>query len=116
MSVHAPTAVPKRTVSEWTEISVDGELRVMITWTKSPRNRLDRFLFTLFGTNREHELTLDAVGSTVWRQCDGTHTASEIASILAGTYDAERVEPVEETLAYFLMQLEERDLIRFDSE
>ncbi|QCS42934.1 PqqD family protein [Natrinema versiforme] len=114
MSAHGPNAVPRRAVDDWEETPVDGDSRVSITWTKTPRNRLDRFLFDLFGTSRERELTLDPVGTTVWRHCDGDHTVSEIASIVADAHDADRVEPVDETLAHFLMRLEERDLIRFD--
>ncbi|NKE37072.1 PqqD family protein [Natronococcus sp. JC468] len=114
MGGHAPSAVPRRDDDDWRETTVDGESRVEITWTKTPRNRLDRFLFDLFGTSRERELTLDSVGATVWRHCDGDHTISEIAAIVADAHDADRVEPVDETLAYFLMQLEERGLIRFE--
>lgn len=114
MSSHGPTAVPIRTADDWTETVVDGEPRVTIYWTKTPRNRLDRFLFELFGTSRERELTLDPVGMTVWRHCDGDHTVAEIASVVADSHADERVAPVDETLAHFLMQLEERGLIRFD--
>ncbi|WP_339103781.1 PqqD family protein [Haloterrigena salinisoli] len=113
MSEHGPTAIPSRAV-DWTETTVEGDSRATLTWTKSPRNRLDRFLFDLFGTSRERTLTLDAVGTTVWRHCDGDHTVAEIAAIVADEHDEERVEPVDETLAHFLMQLEERGLIRFD--
>lgn len=114
MSAHAPSAVPKRAADDWNETLVDGDPRVAIHWTKTPRNRFDRFLFDLFGTSRERELTLDAVGTTVWRHCDGDHTVAEIASVVADAHDAERVKPVDETLAHFLMQLEERGLIRFE--
>ncbi|AHF99620.1 hypothetical protein HALLA_13305 [Halostagnicola larsenii XH-48] len=114
MSAHAPGSIPIRTTDDWDVTTSDGDRRVTITWTKSPRNRLDRFLFDLFGTSRERELTLDSVGTTVWQRCDGEHTVSEIASIVADEHDADRVEPVDETLAHFLMQLEERDLIRFE--
>ncbi|SEV95340.1 PqqD family protein [Natrinema salifodinae] len=116
MSSHGPTAVPIRIADDWEETVVDGERRVTIAWTKSARNRIDRFLFDLFGTSREREITLDPVGTTVWRHCDGDHTVSEIASAVADAHDAERVEPVDETLAHFLMQLEERDLIQFEDD
>ncbi|ELZ00648.1 MULTISPECIES: PqqD family protein [Natrialba] len=116
MSSHGPTATPVRAADDWEATTVDGESRVTITWTKSPRNRLDRFLFDLFGTSRERDLTLDPVGATVWKHCDGEHTVAELAAIVADAHEAERVEPVDETLAHFLMQLEERNLIRFDDE
>lgn len=116
MSEHAPTAIPKRVADDWTETTVDGESRVTVRWTKSPRNRVDRFLFDLFGTDRERELELDPVGATVWRHCDGDHTVADIASVVAESHDSDRVEPVDETLAHFLMQLEERGLIRFEDD
>ncbi|ELY74587.1 PqqD family peptide modification chaperone [Natrinema pallidum] len=114
MSAHGPTAVPKRVADDWRETTVDGDSRVTIVRSRPPRNRLDEFLFDLFGTSRERELTLDAVGTTVWRHCDGDHTVAEIAAAVADAHDGDRVEPVDETLSHFLMQLAERDLIRFD--
>lgn len=116
MSTHAPSAIPTRTTDDWEVTTTDVERRVTITWTKSPRNRLDRFLFDLFGTSRERDLTLDPVGTTVWSHCDGNHTVSEIASVVAAEHDPDHVEPVDETLAHFLMQLEERDLIQFEDQ
>ncbi|MFC6768078.1 PqqD family protein [Natrinema soli] len=116
MSAHGPTAIPRRAVEDWRETTVDGDSRVTIVRTKTPRNRLDEFLFDLFGTSRERELTFDAVGTTVWRHCDGDHTVAEIAAVVADTHDDERVDPVDETLAHFLMQLKERGLIRFENE
>lgn len=116
MSTHAPNAIPTRTTDDWEVTISDGDRRVTITWAKSPRNRLDQFLFDFFGTSRERELTLDPIGTTVWRHCDGDHTVSEIASIVAEEHDVDRVEPVNETLAHFLMQLEERELIQFDDQ
>ncbi|APW99224.1 hypothetical protein CHINAEXTREME_16240 [Halobiforma lacisalsi AJ5] len=114
MSTHAPDAIPRRTADDWVERVVDGERRVTVHWTKTPRNRVDAFLFDLFGTDLDRELALDPVGTTVWRHCDGDHTVAEIASIVAETHDADRVEPVDETLAHFLLQLEERGLIEFE--
>lgn len=115
MSAHAPSSIPTRTTDDWDVTTSDGDRQVTITWTKNPRNRLDGFLFDLFGTSRERDLTLDSVGTTVWTHCDGEHTVSEIAALVTDEHDPERVEPVDETLAHFLMQLEERDLIRFEN-
>ncbi len=115
MTEHGPTAVPRRDAEDWEVATVDGEPRVTIHWTKRPRNRLDRFLFDLFGTDRERELELDPVGTTVWRHCDGDHTVAEIAERVAASHDPDRVAPVDETLAHFLMRLEERGLVRFDA-
>lgn len=114
MTTHPPTAVPIRTTDEWTVTQTDDAVQVTITRTVSPRNRVDRFLFDLFGADRDRELVLDAVGATVWQACDGSHTVSDVASIVAQEHDSERVAPVDETLSHFLMQLTEKELLRFE--
>jgi len=65
-----------------------------------------RTISTLRDEPRARTHALDAVGTTVWHHCDGDHTVAEIAAVVADTHDDERVEPVDETLAHFLMQLE----------
>lgn len=114
MTTHAPTAIPERTTEEWTVTRTDDVVQVTITRTVAPRNRVDGVLFDLFDADRDRELVLDAVGATVWRACDGTNTVADIASRVADEHDAERVAPVEETLGHFLMQLGEKDLLRFE--
>ncbi|MFT4891815.1 MAG: hypothetical protein ACI9YT_002750 [Halobacteriales archaeon] len=115
MTDRDPDAVPVRTADDWEETVVDGETRVTVTREVDPRNRLDRFLFDLFGATREREITLDPVGTTVWRHCDGAHTVPEVAAAVAANHDEDRVEPVDRTLEHFMMQLRERDLIRLES-
>lgn len=114
MTAHDPDAIPVRTADDWQETLVDGEHRVTIEREVDPRNRIDRFLFDLFGTSREREITLDVVGTTVWRHCDGDHTVAEVAAAVADEHDEERVDPVDRTLGHFLLQLRERDLIRLE--
>lgn len=115
MTEHDPHAVPVRTADDWHETVVDGESRVAVTRELDAWNRIDGFLFDLFGTPREREITLDPVGTTVWRHCDGDHTVAEVAAAVAANHDEERVEPVERTLGHFMMQLRERDLIQLES-
>jgi len=115
MTDHDPDAVPVRTADDWRETVDDGDPRVTVVREVEPRNRLDRFLFDLFGATREREITLDPVGTTVWRHCDGDHTVAEVAAAVAATHDEDRVEPVDRTLGHFIMQLRERDLIRLES-
>ena len=115
MTERDPDAIPVRTANDWEETVVDGDPRVTVTREIEPRNRVDRFLFDLFGRPRDREITLDAVGTTVWRHCDGDHTLEEVAAAVADSHDDERVAPVEQTLGHFVMQLQERDLIRLES-
>ncbi|RRJ31450.1 PqqD family protein [Halocatena pleomorpha] len=110
-----PTAVPIRTTDDWHCEQIDGTPHVTIQRPRRVRNRLDRFLFKLFDTPTDRELELDAVGSAVWLECDGSTTTEEIANELKATFAPERVDPVSETLPYFLTQLSEFELIRYES-
>ncbi|WP_229732400.1 MULTISPECIES: PqqD family protein [Halarchaeum] len=91
----------------------NGTRHATITWEIQARNRIDQVLFELFRTDRKRKLTLDPVGSTVWNCCNGDYTVADIATVIAEEYDAQRVEPVDETLSYFLVQLNERGLLSF---
>ena len=104
--------VPMRTTADWDCERVDGTRRVTIIRERETRNRLDRFLFELFDTPTERELEFDAVGSAVWLGCDGETTVGELADDLATEFPSERIEPVDQTLSYFLAELSELDLIR----
>ncbi|EMA46515.1 PqqD family protein [Halococcus saccharolyticus] len=113
MSERPSTATPIRTTEDWDCERVDGSRKVTIQRPRQPRNRLDEFLFDLFDTPTERELELDAVGSVVWCHCDGDTTMAELADELAATVPEERIEPVGDTLSYFLAQLAELNLIRY---
>lgn len=109
-----PETVPVRTTEDWERETVDGELRVTIQRPQQPQNRLDRALFRLVGGPSERELDLDAVGSVVWLNCDGTTTVPELGHVLDESFSDERVAPIDETLSYFLAQLAELELIRYE--
>lgn len=111
MTHHDPDAVPVRTAADWRPDD-DGSLTVVRE--VAPRNRLDAALMDAFGADRRREVSLDPVGATVWRHCDGDHTVADVADAVADAHDPERVAPVEETLSHFLVQLRERDLVRFE--
>lgn len=106
--------LPVRTTADWDCERVDGTRRVTIVRDRETRNRLDRFLFDLFDTPTERELELDAVGSAVWVGCDGETTVDELVDDLASEFPGERIEPVDQTLTYFLAELSELDLIRYE--
>ncbi len=54
--------------------------------------------------NPVYRVHLDAVGSEVWKQCDGSRTVAEIVEHMKATF-GEDVEPVFERLTLFLAQL-----------
>jgi hypothetical protein len=109
-----PTAIPIRTTEAWDSKRVDGTRQVTIQRPQQARNRLDQFLFELFDTPTDRELELDAVGSVVWLECDGTTPINELAAELDARFPDERIEPVAETLIYFLAELAELGLIRYE--
>lgn len=108
------TAIPIRTTEDWHCEQSQGKRQVTIQRRRRARNRLDRFLFNLFDTPTDRELELDAVGTAVWLLCDGETTVEEIANELDATFPSERIEPIDETLLYFLTQLTELGLIRYE--
>lgn len=108
-----PTALPVRTTDDWECEDVDGVQQVSIQRPRHARNRVDGFFMELFDTPTDRELDLDAVGSTVWLHCDGSTMVEEIASQLDATFPTDRIEPVAETLSYFLQQLAKLGLVRF---
>lgn len=57
-------------------------------------------------------LNLDAVGSFVWLRCDGQTPVSTLGEALASEF-GEKVEPVEERLTTFLVQLHRGKVIEF---
>lgn len=114
MTDYDGSAVPIRTADDWRTTEVDGERRAVLVQEREPRNRLDAFLFDLFGADRTREITLDPVGTTVWERSDGEHTLDEVAQAVATSHDANRVEPVDRTLGQFLLQLRDRDLLRIE--
>ncbi len=55
-------------------------------------------------------LSLNAVGSFIWKQIDGTHTVRDILDILCDEYEVDRAQAEHDVLA-FLGQLVEHDLL-----
>lgn len=57
--------------------------------------------------------SLDAVGSRIWRLCDGRRTVREIAIEIAREFDAD-LPTIEHDVDELLTQLEREQLVRFD--
>ena len=109
-------AEPTRHALDWyerEEYDERGEPLVTVLKEREPHNRLDKLLFKVFNTPRKRELDLDPIGSVIWRHCDGNHSVAELADLIESRFPTDRIEPVEETLTYFLSQLSELDLIQF---
>ncbi len=61
----------------------------------------------------ERRVNLDAKGSLVWSLCDGAHSVEEIGRALADRF-GEAVNPVEERLPRFLVQLARHEMIALE--
>ncbi len=59
-----------------------------------------------------YRVSLDEVGSWVWRRCDGETTVKQIGRGLSAEF-GEDVEPVYDRLALFFRQMEEHSFIVF---
>jgi hypothetical protein len=99
--------IPRRNIEYETR---DNELISLLT----PRFR-NRFLVKYLQPhlkNRYFRVDLDEIGSFVWRLCDGTRTAGEIADDMSEHFGDE-IEPVMERLRLFFGQLEKLNYIEF---
>lgn len=61
-----------------------------------------------------YRVSLDEIGSWVWRRCDGTTTVKQIGRGLSEQFGDE-VEPVYDRLALFFRQMEEHSFIVFSN-
>ena len=98
---------PSRTF-EW-ETEDDEKVVVLV-----PKFR-NRFLVTWFLPrlrSRYFRVKLDAFGSYVWLNCDGSKTVNEIGQNLKKRF-GNSVEPVYDRLALFVKRLERERFIRF---
>ncbi len=100
--------IPVR-ASEWRE----GEGGVTLLVPRFGRGRFGTFLEEKFRP-RPYRVQLDAVGSFIWKQCDGKSRVEEIGQALHGEF-GERVEPVEGRLVKFLQRLVRGKFVRLDS-
>lgn len=90
---------------EWTS---KGDETVLVL--RRREDRVGRLLDLFFVVPKERKLQLDAVGSYVWRQCDGRHTVQQLIDDLARKYKLNRKE-AEVSLTEFLRQLGRKKLI-----
>lgn len=63
-----------------------------------------------FLNNRPVGVTLDDIGTNVWRLCDGRRSVYEIGREMHGRF-GDRIEPVYERLETFLTQMHRAELI-----
>ena len=61
-----------------------------------------------------YKINLDLYGSTVWNNCDGKNTITEIGKRLRKEF-GEEVEPVYERLAFFIKTLEKNKFIYYSN-
>jgi hypothetical protein len=86
----------------------EGEETVLVL--RRREDWVGRMLTLFFVVPKERKIGLDAVGSYVWRRCDGRHTVAELIQDLAQKYRLNRRE-AEVSLTAFLRQLGRKRLI-----
>jgi len=64
-----------------------------------------------FFKNRHFTIKLDALGSEVWKNCDGERTVKQLGVILAKKFGPE-IEPIYERLIQFVVELQRGKFIR----
>lgn len=90
---------PRRAL-EWREVE-DG--RCVLLRPKFGQGRFSRWLSARV-TDPHYRIRLDAVGTFVWKACDGHTPVAQIAERLRDRFGPS-VEPVEERLALFVGQM-----------
>ena len=98
----------RNTGIEWREAD-NGEVLITIR----PRtDRVGRYLKWIFPPPPEKQISLDEVGSEVWRLCDGELSVDQIIRRMARRYKLNRKEAETSTTEY-LRQLGKRRLVGF---
>src|ERR1035437_2786753 len=93
---------------EWSEVG-DNEILIIV---KPRKDRVAKMFRWMFPPPPEKQITLDEVGSEVWRMCDGSHTVNQVIRKLMARYKLNRKEAETSTTAY-LKQLGKRSLLGF---
>lgn len=85
---------------EWVE-SEDG--RIIVLRPRFGEGRLARRVAALFNAS-DYRIRLDEIGTVVWKLCDGSTTAREMADELRDRF-GDNVEPAEDRLVRFVGQM-----------
>jgi hypothetical protein len=93
---------------EWKE-AAGGEVVIML---KPRADRLAKWLFWIIPPAREKHISLDEVGSEVWRLCDGRASVDQIIRRIGRKYKLNQRE-AETSTTEFLRRLGKRRLVGF---
>jgi len=93
---------------QWREL----ESEEVVVTVKSPSRLSWRLISWLFYLPATRTITLDEVGSFVWRLCDGEHSVSAMVKALCARYKLGKRE-AEVSLTTYLRDLGRRGLIAF---
>jgi len=100
-------SVPLRNTAIREEETDEGHARLVIPRRKS---RWVRLLSVLFYVPKTRRVTLDEIGTFVWRQCDGEHDVRSIIGALCTRYKLHRKE-AEVSVVTYLRTLAKRGLL-----
>lgn len=91
---------------EWHD-NDDGEVVIILPRRK---DTLGKILNWMFQVPEKKPVTLDEVGSFVWRHCDGNHTFGQMLNLMAEKYQVSKRE-VEMSLGQFMQTLGKRGMV-----
>lgn len=103
----ALNALPVRNPTLKWEQNDRGDVVITLTRRRDAKGRLVSFFFHV---PRSRDITLDQVGSRVWRLCNGRRTVEELIDQLADEYKLNRRE-AEVSLTEYLRQLGQRGMV-----
>lgn len=91
---------------EWHD-NDDGDVVIILPRRK---DTLGKILNWMFQVPEKKPVTLDEVGSFVWRHCDGNHTFGQMLNLMAEKYQVSKRE-VEMSLGQFMQTLGKRGMV-----
>ena len=93
------TYVPRRLDFQWTE-DEDGLVHITVPKFESD---IGKKFCKLLKKDQEITADMDALGSLVWKQCDGTKTVADILKILEGEFSDQK--GLDQRLFLFIQQM-----------
>jgi hypothetical protein len=96
---------------EWKEAE-DGKM--VVFRPRFGEGRIAQWLESLLGLS-PYRIRLDEIGGLVWSNCDGKMSAQEIADKLRDQF-GEKIEPAEERLQHFILQMSRARMVSVEKE
>lgn len=90
---------------------VDETTKLVVIYKPKFENAIARKSLLPFFRNKYFTIKLDALGSEVWKHCDGEQTVRQLGIILAKKFGPE-IEPIYDRLIQFMVELQRGKFVR----